>query len=34
MINMFCQTGPIIRFGRYDLDLEKIPPDLVYNLWT
>jgi len=27
-------TQHINRFGRYDLDLEQRPPELVYNLWT
>lgn len=27
-------TQHINRFGRYDLDLEKRPPELVYDLWT
>lgn len=27
-------TQHIHRFGRYDLDLEKRPPELVYDLWT
>ncbi len=27
-------TCHINRFGRYDLDMEKLPPDLLYDLWT
>jgi len=27
-------THHINRFGRYDLNLEKLPPELVYDLWT
>jgi TnpA family transposase len=27
-------TQHINRFGRYELDLEKCPPDLVYDLWV
>jgi len=27
-------TQHINRFGRYELDLEKRPPDLVYDLWA
>lgn len=27
-------TLHIHRFGRYDLDLDKRPPELVYNLWS
>jgi hypothetical protein len=27
-------TQHINRFGRYDLDMEKQPPELVYDLWT
>lgn len=27
-------TWHINRFGRYDLDMEKIPPELIYDLWT
>ena len=27
-------TQHINRFGRYDLDLQRCPPELVYNLWT
>ncbi len=26
-------TQHINRFGRYDLDMEKRPPELVYDLW-
>lgn len=27
-------TWHINRFGRYDLDMEKLPPALLYDLWT
>lgn len=27
-------TQHLNRFGRYDLDMEKRPPELVYDLWT
>lgn len=27
-------TWHINRFGRYDLDTEKQPPELLYDLWT
>ena len=27
-------TWHINRFGRYDLDMEKQPPELLYDLWT
>jgi TnpA family transposase len=27
-------TKHINRFGQYDLDVEKLPPELLYNLWT
>ena len=27
-------TPHIHRFGRYDLDLDKRPPELVYDLWS
>lgn len=27
-------TRHLNRFGRYDLDMEKLPPELVYDLWN
>lgn len=27
-------TQHIHRFGRYDLDVDKLPPELVYDLWS
>jgi hypothetical protein len=27
-------TQHINRFGRYDLDMEPPPPELIYDLWA